>query len=263
MPHINVNGANLHYRFDGNEHDPVILLSNSLASNLHMWDPQIDALVEAGFRVLRYDSRGMGQSEVTAGPYTIEQLADDAFGLLEALEIGRVHYCGLSKGGMVGQMLGTRHAKRFKSLTLCDTAAYMGPAEMWEERIAVAQANGMASTVTATLERWITPAGQARLPEAVAQIGEMISTTAVEGYAACCRAIASMDQRESIKAITIPTLVIVGEDDPGTPVSAAELIAERIPGARLCVLSEAAHLANIEQPEAFNQALLGFLATNR
>jgi 3-oxoadipate enol-lactonase len=235
------------------------MLSNSLASNLSMWDLQIPALVGAGFRVLRYDSRGHGQSAAPAGAYTMEMLAADAVGLLDALGVTQVHFCGLSKGGMVGQMLGTHHAGRLLSLVLCDTAAHLGPPEIWDQRMAAAREKGMAGLVDAFIDRWFTKPGQWRLTAEVEKVRQMILATPVEGFCGCCRAIQAMDQRESIRAITTRTLVLVGEHDPGTPVSAAEFIHQRIAGSQLVVIKDAAHFVNVEQAEVFNAALLEFL----
>ncbi len=260
MERIDVNGTSLHYRIDGPSSGPTVMLSNSLASNLTMWDPQVPALTGAGFRVLRYDSRGHGQSAAPEGPYSMEKLADDAVALMDALELDKVHFCGLSKGGMVGQMLGTNRGDRLISLTLCDTAAHIPPPESWDERIAAVSAvGGMGNVVDAILERWFTKPGQARMPEEVAKVREMILATPVVGFSACCMAIREMDQRESIRAITTPTLVIVGEQDPGTTVEMARFIHERIEGSKLVILPEAAHLSNVEQSEGFNAALLDFL----
>jgi len=259
MPTANVNDATLHYRFDGPEDAPVILVSNSLASNLTMWDHQIDTLLGLGFRVLRYDSRGHGQSGVTPGPYTIEMLTADAVGLLDALGIERASFMGCSKGGMVGQMAGTRHGDRFDRLVLCSTSAYMGGGDVWAARIEAVTNGGMAAVVDATIDRWFTRPGQERLPGDVARVREMILATPPEGFVACAQAIAAMDQRESIRAIDRPTLVVVGENDPGTPPSAAKLIHERIAGSKLVVLADSAHFCNVEQAGAFNAALEEFL----
>ena len=259
MPTANVNDATLHYRLDGLEDAPVILVSNSLASNLGMWDHQIDTLLGLGFRVLRYDSRGHGQSAVPPGPYSIELLTEDAVGLLDALGIERASFMGCSKGGMVGQMAGTNHGDRFDKLVLCSTAAYMGGEDVWAARIEAATNGGMAAVVDATIDRWFTKPGQARMPGDVARVREMILATPPQGFVACARAIAAMDQRESIRAIERPTLVVVGEDDPGTPPSAAELIHDRIAGSKLVVLEDSAHFCNVEQAGPFNAALEEFL----
>jgi 3-oxoadipate enol-lactonase len=259
MTQIAANGTHLEVRIDGPEDGVPILLSNSLASALAMWEHQVAPLVAAGYRVIRYDSRGHGGSGVTEGPYSIELLADDALALLDSLGIERTHFCGLSKGGMVGQWLASHHGDRLHSTTLCDTAAYMGGGQVWQERIDAVRAGGMAAVVDGTVERWFTPAGRERLTDDVAKVREMILATPPEGFCACAGAIMAMDQRESIRAVQVPTLVIVGEDDPGTPVEAAQLIHERIAGSRLVVLPEAAHFANVEQVEGFNAALLQFL----
>ena len=259
MPTADVNDTTLHYRFDGPETAPVILVSNSLASNLGMWDHQVDTLLGLGFRVLRYDSRGHGQSGVSPGPYSIELLTEDAVALLDALGIERASFMGCSKGGMVGQMAGTRHGDRFDRLVLCATAAYAGGMDVWSPRIEAVANGGMTEVVDATIERWFTGPGRERMPEDVARVREMILATPPDGFVACAHAIAAMDQRESIRAIDRPTLVVVGEDDPGTPPSAAELIHDRIPGSKLVVLPDAAHFCNVEQAGAFNAALEEFL----
>lgn len=257
---IDVNGTRLHYRFDGDRSAPVIMLSNSLASDLGMWELQVPELVGAGFRVLRYDSRGHGRSQVPAGPYTMEQLTADAVTLLDALELDRVAFMGCSKGGMVGQMLATRHGERLSALVLTATAAHVPPAEVWDDRIAAVRDGGMAAVADATIDRWFTKSGQVRLASQVARVRDTVLQTPAAGFCACCAAIRDMDQRESVRAIRLPTLIVVGEHDPGTPVSAAELIHRKIDGSELVVLSDCAHFAHVEQVDAFNQRCLSFLA---
>jgi 3-oxoadipate enol-lactonase len=259
MPHLALPHVNLHYQLEGPEGAPVVMLSNSLASALAMWDAQVPAFLAAGFRCLRYDTRGHGQSSVPAAPWTIADLSADALGLLDALKLSSVHFCGLSLGGMTGQYLGTHHGDRLLSLALCATAAYAGPPEVWRDRVAMVEQGGMAAVGEATVNRWFTAAGQQRLPGVVAAIREQILKTPVGGYAGCGGAIAAMDQRDTISAIRTPTLVVVGEEDPSTPVAASEFIQSRIQGAELVVIPDAMHLVNIEQAEAFNSALLGFL----
>ncbi|TFG59401.1 MAG: alpha/beta fold hydrolase [Spirochaetales bacterium] len=209
------------------------------------------ALVEVGYRALRYDSRGHGRSAVPAGPYSMEMLTADAVGLMDYLGFEKVHFCGLSKGGMVGQMLGTYHKDRLLSLTLCDTAAHLPPRGIWDERIETARKNGMQPFASAAIDRWLTKAGQKRLPVEIEKACRVILETPVEGFCACCAAIQNMDQRESIRAITTRTLIMVGEHDPGTPVSAAEFIHDRISSSELKVISDAAHLINVEQSDVF------------
>ena len=259
MPTATANGVTLNYRLDGPQDGPVVMLANSLASNLGMWEPQVPALSAAGFRVLRYDKRGHGGSAVPPGPYTMEQLAADAVGLLDALGIARAHFCGLSIGGMIGQQLGARFGDRFASLTLCDTAAYMAAKDAWDARFAAVRGGGMAAVVDATLDRWFTKSGQQRLPQAIQAVRGMILGTPVEGFCGCGAAIQAMDNRPLLGAIRKPTLVIVGREDQGTPVEANQYLHEHIPGSALAILDDAAHLCNLEQPEAFNAALLGHL----
>ncbi len=258
MPHAQINGIRLYHEVSGKPDAPTLMLSNSLASNLHMWDPQMPAF-ERHFRVIRYDSRGHGQSDAPEGDYTIETLTADAVGLLDYLRVGKAHFCGLSKGGMVGQRLATLHPDRVDRLVLCDTAAYMGPADLWKDRIELARSQGMAGIVDATIERWFTAPFRANAPRSIAKVRDMILTTPVAGFVGCCRAIQAMDQRETIGAITAPTLIIVGADDPSTTPEKAREIQERIAGSRLTVLPEAAHLANIEQEALFDAAVVAFL----
>ena len=249
----------LNYVLEGVANGPIVMLSNSLSSRLAMWEGQVPALLAAGFRVLRYDTRGHGESSAPVGPYSIAMLADDALALMDAVRAERVHFCGLSLGGMTGQWLGTHHGERLHTLTLCATAAYIGPPEVWRDRIAAVEQGGMAAVADATVNRWFTMAGQARLPNAIADIRAGILATPPTGYIGCGQAIMGMDQRETIAAIRTPTHVMVGADDPSTPVSASEFLQQRIPGATLTVVPDSMHLFNVEQAAAFNAALLGFL----
>lgn len=257
---ISAQALTINYALDGPESAPVVTLSHSLAANLSMWEPQVSALRDR-YRVLRYDTRGHGKTDAPGGAYTLEQLTDDLLALLSALRIERTHFVGLSMGGMIGQMLALKAPERVASLALCDTTSRI-PAEarpMWEERVRTANASGVEPLVEATLARWFTAPFRAQRPDVVAQVREMIRSTPPLGYMGCCRAIAALDLTERLGAISVPTLVVVGEEDQGTPVAASREIESRIPGARLVVIPSAAHLANLEQPEAFNTALLAFL----
>jgi 3-oxoadipate enol-lactonase len=258
MPKIQANGIRLYYELAGPADAPVVMLSNSLGTRLEMWDPQVHALAER-YRVLRYDSRGHGRSDAPAGPYTIDLLADDALGLLDALGIERAHFCGLSKGGMVGQVLGARHGDRLISLALCATAAHMPQPQVWEERIRVATEQGMTALADGVIGRWFTEAFLRERSIVVDRVRQMILDTPPHGYAACCAAIRDMDLRDLITGIRVPTLVIVGEDDPATPPEKAREIENLIPGAQLEVIPDAAHLLNIEQDVAFDAALASLL----
>ena len=263
MPVLKRADVRLNYTLEGVADGPIVMLSNSLSSRLSMWEGQVPALLAAGFRVLRYDTRGHGQSSAPDGPYSIAMLADDALALMDAVKAERVHFCGLSLGGMTGQWLGTHHGDRLQTLTLCATAAYIGPPEIWKDRIAAVEQGGMAAVAEATVNRWFTAAGQARLPNAIADIRAGILATPPAGYIGCGQAIMAMDQRETITAIRTPTHVMVGADDPSTPVSASEFLQQRIPGATLTVIPESMHLFNVEQAAAFNAALLAFLGPGR
>jgi 3-oxoadipate enol-lactonase len=250
-------GRRIALRIDEPADRPPLLLSNSLGTTFRMWDAQMSHLSEA-FRVIRYDSRGHGQSDAPAGDYSIGRLAADALAVLDSLQIETAAFVGLSKGGMVGQWLGAHAPERLTRLVLANTAAWMGPAQAWQARIDTVMRDGMGAITDAVLERWFTPGFRERAPEAVAPVRDMLLATAPQGYAGCCAAIRDMDQRASLSAIRVPTLVIGGLQDPATPPAKAEEIAAGVPDSRLVML-DAAHLSNIEQPQAFTAALLAFL----
>jgi len=257
---VSANGIQINYELTGQAEAPVVMLSHSLASSMVMWNPQLESL-EAHFNVLRYDMRGHGDSEAPDGAYTLALLADDAVALLDALGIDAVHFVGLSIGGMIGQGLALNQAARLKSLTLCDTSAIM-PAEaqpILQERIAAARENGMGDQVDGTLERWFTPQYLQQNPPAVQMIRRQIAATPLAGYLGCSEALAGLNYLERLNEIKLATLIMVGEEDPGTPVAASEAIHERIAGSQLVILPAARHLSNIEQAEGFNQSLMGFL----
>ena len=257
---ISANGISVNYTFDGPANAPVVTMSHSLATDLGMWDPTLPALTSR-FRVLRYETRGHGQTEAPRGAYTLEQLAEDALALLRALNVQRTHWVGLSMGGMIGQALALKAPDALLSLSLCDTSSRI-PAEakpQWEDRVRTAEAKGMEPLVEPTLARWFTAPFRERHKDVVEKVAKMIRTTPVAGYAGCCQAISALNLTDRLSAIKLPTVVIVGEDDPGTPVAASRVIAENIKGARLDIIPAAAHLSNMEQPEAFNRALSSFL----
>ncbi|MGH6945375.1 MAG: 3-oxoadipate enol-lactonase [Geminicoccaceae bacterium] len=258
MPETEANGITTHYRFDGPAAAPVVMLSNSLGTRLEMWDPQIPALA-ARYRVLRYDSRGHGRTSAPTGPYGIELLAQDAIALLDALGLERVHFCGLSKGGAIGQLLGARHGRRLISLTLCATACRLGTQELWNERIAAVIEKGLPALVDGVTERWFTKRYREGAPAEVERVQEMILSTPPQGYAASCAAIRDMDLCGLLGKIEVPTLVVAGEEDPATTPEIVREVHERIAGSRFVVVPRAAHLLNIEQAEVFNRTLLEFL----
>lgn len=243
----------LYHRFDGPEDAPVLVFSNSIATTLELWDAQVPAFTPA-FRVLRYDQLGHGRSEVRPRPYTVEQLGRGLLALLDELGFERVSFCGLSLGGAVGMWLGAHAPERLDRLVLVGTSAYFGPPERWLDRIAMVQAEGMGPVAEAAMGRWFTPAFTGLAP-----YREGHASTPAEGYVACCDALAMWDFRSELLGVSVPTLVVVGADDPATPPDQANVIAEGIPWARLVVVPAAAHLVNVEQPEAFNRAVLDHL----
>jgi 3-oxoadipate enol-lactonase len=249
-------GCCIAWALDGPEGAPVLMLSNSLGTTMEMWRPQLAAFT-ARFRVLRYDTRGHGRSDAPPGGYGLDRLGRDAIELLDALGLGRVHFCGLSLGGMTGQWLGARAPDRIDRLVLANTAAVMGPPSAWDARIVTVRQQGMAALTDAILERWFTPEFRA-VPEGAAFVRDQLLATDPAGYAGCCAAIRDMDLRPLLGRIAAPTLVITGSRDPATPPADSTLIVESIPGARQLML-DAAHLSNVEQPEAFTTAVLDFL----
>ena len=243
----------LYHRIDGPDGAPVLVLSNSIGTTHELWDQQITAFAER-FRVLRYDQLGHGRSEVPPGPYTVEGLGGELLALLDELGIERFSYCGLSLGGAVGQWLGATVPERIDRLLLAGTSAYFGPPERWIERAAFVRAGGLAEVAAGSMERWFTAnfGGWVRWRDALA-------ATPPEGYASCCDALALWDFRSELIGVSVPTLVVVGAQDPATTSADAELIADAIPGAKLVVIPGAAHLVNVEQPEAFTAAVLDHL----
>ncbi|KPQ09982.1 MAG: 3-oxoadipate enol-lactonase PcaD [Saliniramus fredricksonii] len=257
MDKINVAGRNFRVAIDGPDDAPPLMLSNSLATNLAMWDAQMPALA-AHFRVIRYDHRGHGASDAPQGPYSFAGLAEDAVGILDALGIEKAHWCGLSMGGMTGMRMLTHHRERIGRAVLANTAAQMGTADVWNSRAETARAQGMSVIAGPTLERWFTPEFRESDPQAVGRVREMIHATPAQGYAACCEAIRDMDQRESIRAVEAPVLVVIGARDPSTTPEHGELIRDAITGAQAVTL-DAAHLSNVERPEEFTRAVMDFL----
>ena len=257
MPILKSGEALIHYALEGQGGAPVLVFSNSLGANYSMWDPQAGAF-QKEFRILRYDTRGHGQSNSTPGPYSIEQLAKDVIALLDSLELNRVHFCGLSMGGMIGMWLGVNAPERVERLVLCNTGAKIGTTEIWKARIEAVQKNGMASLAPAIIERWFTPAFRQKAPETMARIRNMIEEANVDGYIACCAAVRDFDCREQLGNIRTPTLVIAGAHDTATPPADGRFIGQKIPGARYAEM-EAAHLSNIEAQNQFNKELTAFL----
>lgn len=237
---------------------PVLMLSSSIGAGMGMWDEVVDRLSDqAG--IVRYDTRGHGQSDVPAGPYTIERLGLDALAILDALKIQRAVFCGLSLGGLTGMWLGANRGERLAGLVLANTAANFPPASMWQDRAAAVRANGMGSLVAATLERWFTKAFRERSLQRMEEMAELIGATPAEGYAGCCEALAVADLKPRLSDISCPVQVICGAHDPSTPPARGEEIVAGIKGAQMVTL-DAAHISAVEAPDAFARELMKFLS---
>lgn len=249
--------ARLNTRLDGPAGAPVLVLSNSLGTDLTLWDAQIPAF-SARFRVLRYDTRGHGASPVTAGPYAVETLARDVLELLDALKIERVNFCGLSLGGMTGMWLGVHAAERIERLVLANTAPQIGTAEIWNARIDAVRTGGMEAIADAVLQRWFTSGFRGRAPQAVARVRAMLTATPPEGYVACCAAVRDADLWPGIASLRAPTLIISGTHDVATPPTEGKRMSERITGARYAEL-DAAHISNVEAGPRFTAEAIDFL----
>jgi 3-oxoadipate enol-lactonase len=257
MPFLECGDLRVHYALSGPANAPVVMLSNSLGTTLRLWEPQIPTL-ESAFRVLRYDTRGHGQTTVTPAPYTIEQLASDAVAVLDALGLERVHFCGLSLGGMIGIRLGIHARERLDRLALCNTAARIGTTESWNTRIEQVRSGGVRNIAPLVLERSYTAEFRQRSPDVAAWTQRMLEETPLEGYAGCCAAIRDADLREDVSGISTPTLVIAGAQDTATSAADARFLAGSIRGACYAELP-AAHLSSVEVAAEFTARLTGFL----
>ena len=249
----------VHHEISGPDDAPVLVLSNSLGSTTAMWDPQVPTLAER-LRVVRYDHRGHGGSPVPPGPYELADLGADALRLLDRLGLERVHWCGLSLGGMVGMWVAINAPERIDRLVLCCTSAKLGPPSMWADRAAMVRAEGVEAIADAGIGRWLTPGFIEREPGVAAEVRAMLAATPAEGYAASCGAIEHMDLVAELGAIRAPTLVIAGAHDPATPPEHGERIVAGILGARLEMV-DAAHLATIEQPAAMTELVAKHVLT--
>ena len=245
----------VNYREDGAPGAPVLVLSHALGLSMAMWDPQVAPLSRA-FRVVRYDHRGHGGSPVPTGRYRIEDLGRDALRLLDRLALERVAFCGLSLGGMVGIWLAANAPERVDRLVVCCAAARMPRPNDYAERAKLVRAQGMDAIADRVIGRWFTPAFLTRRPDAVAGIKALLLATPPEGYAATCEALAAMDLLDDLPRIVASTRVIAAAEDQSTPPEQSQEIARRIPGAELVVIPDAAHLANVEQPEAITDQIL-------
>ena len=251
---VRANDIDLHCIVEGS--GPWLVMSHALSCDHRMWDAQAAWLAQR-FTVLRFDTRGHGRSDAPPAPYSFDLFAADVAALLDALHIERAHWVGLSLGGMIGQAFALAHPQRIASLVLADTSSRYPPEveAIWAERIRTVRAHGMSAVVDATLERWFTAPYRQAHADVMQRIGDMIRATPVEGYAGCGQAIATVDFTDRLQTLRCPTLVIVGDQDTGTPLGMAREIHDAIRDAELVIIPSAAHLSNIEQTNAFNQAL--------
>ena len=257
MPMIDADGCLLNVSVEGRDGGATLMLSNSLGSTMAMWEPQMKAFTQL-FRVIRYDRRGHGKSGVPPGPYSMERFGRDVLAILDDLNIDKVHWCGLSMGGMVGQWLGANAPDRVEKLVLSNTSSYFADKNGWNDRLKLVAEKGVPAFAPANMERWFTSGFRERSPQVVARVQAMFAATALDGYLGCGAAVRDMDHRPLLPKIAKPTLVIVGKHDPATVPEAGEYIQQHIPGAKLAIV-DAAHLANVEQPQAYADSVLGFL----
>jgi len=253
---VEIRGLATHIAVDGPPGAPALLLMHSLGSNLHVWDAQVSSLAR-GFRVVRFDMRGHGLTEVGAGPCTFDELAADALAVLDACGVATAHVGGVSIGGMIAQAVAALAPARVTSLILCDTALAIPPPEMWRARAQQVRAEGVASIADSTLARWVSPAYLATAGGR--GLRQILLRTEREGYAAAAEALAIGDLSRTTRAVRVPALVLVGELDPSTPVASAEALRDAIPGAELVVLPGAAHIPMVDHPDAVTDAIRTFL----
>jgi 3-oxoadipate enol-lactonase len=256
---IKANGITFNYEIEGPEDAPWLVFSNSLATNLTMWDPQA-ADLEGSFRILRYDQRGHGGTDAPAGRYTYATLVADALALFDALGIKRPHFCGLSMGGAAALGLAELHPDRVDRVVVCDSPAMSTPAsaQQWEERIAIARKGGMEPLVDSTMARWFPPETHAAKPAHLDKVRAMIRTTPVNGFIGCSAALADHDYNTAVATVTRPVLFIAGSKDGVTPAAMKDMCA-RLKGSRYVELEGAGHISNLDRPAEFTRAVREFL----
>ncbi len=257
MPTFTSNDAEINYQTFGDANKPAIVFSNSLGTKFTMWQPQID-FFKKNFYVICYDTRGHGESAAPQGPYTIEQLGTDVIRLLDHLNIEKANFCGISMGGLTGQWLAIHHPERFHRVIVCNTAAKIGQEQAWNERAALVREQGLQPIAATAASRWFTECFIQSQAAVVESLSNDLAAGSAEGYASCCEALAKADLREELKNITVPVLVIAGQQDPVTTVADGQFMIDRIPNSQLFEIN-ASHISNIEQPEAFNGILKTFL----
>lgn len=258
MPTFTSNDAQINYQTFGDANKPALVFSNSLGTKYSMWQPQIEHFQQDHY-VICYDTRGHGGSEAPQGPYSLEQLGQDVVNLLDHLDIAKAAFCGISMGGLTGQWLAIHKPERFSHVIVCNTAAKVGQEQAWQDRAALVREHGLAPIAATAASRWFTDPFIQSNPAVVAELSNDLGVGSPEGYANCCEALAKADVREQLSSIQISVLIIAGQQDPVTTVAEGQFMQQRIENSRLFEIN-ASHISNIEQPEAFNQAVQTFLA---
>lgn len=257
MPTFTSQDAEINYQTFGDAVKPALVFSNSLGTNFKMWQPQIDHF-QQNFFVICYDTRGHGASSAPQGPYTLDQLGQDVVNLLDHLNIEKATFCGISMGGLTGQWLAINKPERFSHVVVCNTAAKIGQEQAWNERAALVREQGLAPIASTAASRWFTEPFIQSNAATVATLSNDLGAGSPEGYASCCEALAKADVREQLKDIQVPVFIVAGQQDPVTTVADGEFMQQRIANAELFEIN-ASHISNIEQPEAFNQAVQAFI----
>ena len=257
MPTLTTNEVTLNYETFGDATKPALIFSNSLGTNYGMWQKQFNYFKHDYF-VICYDTRGHGNSTAPQGPYRLEQLGNDVIQLLDHLAVEKASFCGISMGGITGQWLAVHHPHRFNHVIVCNTAAKIGQESAWLERAAAVRANGLSQIAETAATRWFTERFIQSQAAVVANLSHDLAAGSVEGYASCCEALAKADLRADLNTVQIPVLVIAGAQDPVTTVADGEFIQQQIANSQLFAI-DASHISNIEQPQAFNQAVADFI----
>lgn len=257
MPKIELKNFTCHYLYENFGHDKTIVLSNSLGTNLSMWEDNIDELSHH-FNILRYDKRGHGQSTINQDKVSIDELGEDVIELIDTLKLDHVYFCGISIGGLTGQWLGINHPDRFKKIIICNTAAKIGTVEGWEARVKQVTEFGLSSILEGTADRWFTPAYRANNPEKVQQILADFQANSLQGYTACCYAVANAYFRNQLDKLTIPLLIVAGSQDEVTTVEDGKFI-QKSAGLTHLITLDAAHLSNMEHPREFAKHIIHFI----
>lgn len=257
---ITLNGITFHYQIDGREGAPWLVFSNSLTTDMGMWDGEV-AQLQDRFRILRYDTRGHGKTEASEPPYSFDLLVSDVIALMDALEIDKAHYVGLSLGGMTGLGVAIEHGDRLHSMAACDARAFAEPAwaELWNGRMDMVRKAGMDALVEPTIERWFTDDFRKTSPEVLDKVRAMISATAADGYIGCAQALQHLNYAPRLDEIEVPCLFMTGASDQSTPPEASRAMHEAVPGSTCVIVDPASHISNMENPEQFDRALFDHL----